>query len=281
MTGETPDVGVLFDDGSEHFAHWTPLLWAPIGRKLAAMADPGVGERVLDACCGTGASALPAANAVGPSGWVDAVDLSEQLIAEGRVRAAEARLRNLRFVRADITEWLPVANPYDVVQCGFGVFFLPEMDTDCQRLVRLLRPGGRFALTSWASGSLESVFQPFFAAAVEQRPELANAPKPPQTTNSERLLTEEAVGRWLADRGLVDVRTSRVEHEVPVDATLAWRFLQSGPAKAVLAGLTGDAVARVREGFRERLESAKVRTLSAPFIVARGTVPASTEPQDP
>ena len=263
----------MFDEGSDRFAEWTPLLWAPAGAALAERARPGPGELVLDACCGGGASALPAAAAVGRSGRVDAVDLAGRLLRLGRERAAEAGWDNVRFVHEDITQWLPEGTTatYDVVQCGFGVFFLPDMDTECDRLAGLLRPGGRFALSCWAEGSLESVFHPFFAAAVEQRPELAAQTKPRQSANSERLLTETSVHDWLLARGLRDPQVGRHELNVPIDAEMGWRFLLSGPAKAVLAGLDEDALARVRSSFTARFETAGVTILHAPFITAAGT----------
>ncbi|WP_260478999.1 methyltransferase domain-containing protein [Kibdelosporangium aridum] len=51
-----------------------------MGAATVAVAGPKPGDRVLDACCGAGASAVPAARLVGPEGVVDAVDLSGAMV---------------------------------------------------------------------------------------------------------------------------------------------------------------------------------------------------------
>src|SRR5215475_2276681 len=71
--------------------------WARYGRRTVERLGLGRGARVLDVCCGTGASALPAAEAVGPEGVVVAVDLAEELLKLGRAKAAAAGLPWLQF----------------------------------------------------------------------------------------------------------------------------------------------------------------------------------------
>ncbi|MFD7660601.1 methyltransferase domain-containing protein, partial [Actinosynnema sp. NPDC059797] len=90
-----------FEVGGAEFVEWASQLWDPIGAETVGIARPRPGERVLDACCGTGSSAVPAARAVGPDGLVDAVDLAPTLLAAGARRAAD--LPQLRFHHADVT----------------------------------------------------------------------------------------------------------------------------------------------------------------------------------
>src|ERR1700730_8622139 len=55
------------------------LFWQRFGRATVERLRPPLGSRVLDVCCGSGASALPAAEMVGPSGYVLGVDLAENV----------------------------------------------------------------------------------------------------------------------------------------------------------------------------------------------------------
>src|ERR1044072_1760968 len=50
------------------------------GRRTVELASLPIGSQVLDVCCGAGASALPTAEAVGPTGNVIGVDLARQLL---------------------------------------------------------------------------------------------------------------------------------------------------------------------------------------------------------
>ena len=71
----------LYDDPSNTF-------WERFGRRTIARLDLRQGQRVLDVCCGSGASAIPAAEAVGPDGQVIGVDLAENLLALARAKAS-------------------------------------------------------------------------------------------------------------------------------------------------------------------------------------------------
>jgi ubiquinone/menaquinone biosynthesis C-methylase UbiE len=62
----------FFDDPALGF-------WERFGRATVERLDLNAGESVLDVCAGTGASAIPAAEIVGPTGNVVAVDLAENL----------------------------------------------------------------------------------------------------------------------------------------------------------------------------------------------------------
>ena len=262
------DASRYFDEGREQFGAWTPLLWDPLGEALVEVAAPAPGERVLDACCGAGSSALPAARAVGSAGWVDGIDLADGLLDSARARAAKAGLGNVGFTRADVTSWR--AEPYDVVLCGCGVFFLPDMDADTDRLLGLLRPGGRFAMTCWPRESLDAVFRPFFAAVGRHRPDILAAPKPRFSLNSERLSDEGSLREWLVSRGLGDLTVRRGEHRVPITADQGWDLLHSGPLRAVLSGVDDDTRERVHRSFLDEFAAAGTDVLAAPFLAAVG-----------
>lgn len=59
-----------FGEAAKDFAALAPALWDRLAAATITAVDPRPGEQVLDACCGTGASALPAAQRVGPLGRV-------------------------------------------------------------------------------------------------------------------------------------------------------------------------------------------------------------------
>jgi ubiquinone/menaquinone biosynthesis C-methylase UbiE len=67
----------------------SPLgFWNYFGRKTIELLSLQNGSRVLDSCCGAGASALPAAELVGPKGKVIGVDVAQALLELARAKAA-------------------------------------------------------------------------------------------------------------------------------------------------------------------------------------------------
>jgi len=101
------------------------------------------GEQVLDLGCGAGLDATLAAEAVGPTGQVVAVDYAAEMVALARDNARAAGTTNVRVEQAPI-EALPFPDgTFDVAQAN-GVFNLsPQKEQAVREVWRALRPGGR------------------------------------------------------------------------------------------------------------------------------------------
>jgi SAM-dependent methyltransferase len=259
-----PDVGAVFDAADPYFAVLAPVLWDPMGRATVARADPRPGERVLDVCCGTGASAIPAAHAVGPTGHVDAIDLSARLLAQGRAAAPD--LTQLHFTQADATTWSGAGGAgYDVLQCVYGVFFLPDMDADYARLVTLVRPGGRVVVTTWARGSVMPVPE-LLAEAVQA--EGADVPAAAGRGPVERIETEEQFHAWMTGLGLRDVTIVEQPHRMPLDADRAWALVMGSALRLLLTGVAD--VDRVRTRFLDLLVARQAHDMNAVSLIGMG-----------
>lgn len=81
--------------------------WERIGRRTVEKTSLAVGAYILDVCCGSGASALPAAEIVGPTGRVVGVDLAENLIHLARKKAQQRDLNNIEFRLGDFDPSMP------------------------------------------------------------------------------------------------------------------------------------------------------------------------------
>lgn len=261
-------LGDTFDAAQHGFRALSAVLWEPLGAALSERAQPAPGHRVLDACCGAGASAIPTARAVGPHGRVDAIDLAGLLLAQGRAKAGD--LPQLRFLQADAFSWQST-EPYDRVLCGYGVFFLPDMDTGTRHLISLLAEGGQLAVSAWAKDSLRTVLDCLFDAVVE----LAGTPMqiPPTRAAAERIETEERMSGWLAALGLVDVHVSRIPLQLRLTSALAWDFAQGTGARRALDQFDEADVHRVRQGYLRRLRERAVDVLDAGSLIGTGHRP--------
>jgi ubiquinone/menaquinone biosynthesis C-methylase UbiE len=136
------------------------------------------GDAVLDVCCGAGASALPAAGAVGPEGSVLGLDLAESLLALARQRAASLGLGNVSFRQCDATAAGLESSSFDAVVCVFGVFFAADMPAFMREMWRLVRPGGTLAITTWGPDWCEPAASIFWNAVRDAEPKLFKAFNP-------------------------------------------------------------------------------------------------------
>ena len=243
-------IGTVFDDGAADFERLAPPLWNPMGNALVAAADIALGDRVLDAGCGSGATTIPAAQFAGPDGVVDGVDLSARMLALAQAKADTLSLNNVHLAQADVTSWQPDA-PYDAVISAYSVFFLPDMDAGAAHLVSLLRSGGRFAVSSWAEGSWEPFRELLWKACLQERPELSTLPQP-SIGNAERLHTPEKLESWLTSLGLAEITVTPTPGQVQLSPSLAWSLVLGGGFRTLLP-VDPAAQKRVRAAFLAEL----------------------------
>lgn len=175
--------------------------WERYGRRTVERMRLRRGARVLDVCCGTGASALPAAQAVGSEGTVIAVDLAEELLKVGRAKSKAAGLRRLEFRRGDMTALGFPDCHFDAVVCVFGIFFVPDMEAQVAELWRMVRPSGQLAITTWGPGIFAPAYEVWLAAVRRVRPDLYSAFNP-----WDRITTPDAVRKLFAPAGVRHVK---------------------------------------------------------------------------
>jgi ubiquinone/menaquinone biosynthesis C-methylase UbiE len=151
----------------------SPLsFWDYFGRRTIELASLSSGSCVLDVCCGAGASALPAAEAVGPTGKVVGVDLANQLLESARTKAIQRRLGNVDFELGDMLSLRFPAASFDAVVCVFGIFFVPDMARAVSELWSRVRPGGKLAVTTWGPNFCEPANDAFWCSIKNVRPDL-------------------------------------------------------------------------------------------------------------
>lgn len=103
------------------------------------------GSRVLDVGCGTGVAALTAARL---GAKVTGLDLTPELLTRARENASLMGLE-VDFHEGDV-EQLPFADAtFDVVISQFGHMFAPRADVATKEMLRVLKPGGTIAFSTW------------------------------------------------------------------------------------------------------------------------------------
>ena len=142
-TGHLPADGVrtMFDRIAPVYDAMNHAMTAGLDRRwrrLAADAVVGKGDRVLDACCGTGDLALAARSA---GGNVTGLDFSDAMLERARRKSSE-----IEWVEGDLLR-LPFADgSFDTATVGFGVRNVEDLDLALRELRRVVKPAGRLAI---------------------------------------------------------------------------------------------------------------------------------------
>jgi demethylmenaquinone methyltransferase/2-methoxy-6-polyprenyl-1,4-benzoquinol methylase len=129
-------------------------------RTLAASEAVRDGDRVLDACCGTGDLAIACRQA---GGRVVGLDFSEAMLARAREKEPE-----IEWVHGDLLALPFEAGTFDAATVGFGVRNVADLAAGFAELRRVLRPGGRLACLEITRprGVLRPFFRVWFDAIV-------------------------------------------------------------------------------------------------------------------
>ena len=220
---------------------------------LEAIA-PRPGEAVLDVGCGGGRTTIALAEAVGERGRVVGADISAQLAALARERAARAGVGNVRFEVLDVqTDPVPGA-PFDAAASQFGVMFFEDPVAAFANVRAHLAPGGRLVFACWQELERNPwFFGPAVAEFVPPPPELAPGAHP---TGAFALADAQETRAILERAGFGSI--TRDAHELEVDVPQDAVFDDS---QLVLMGIA--------EADRAAAKSAAVNYLSR-FAIGGG-----------
>lgn len=129
-------------------------------RRLTVEAVVQPGDRVLDACCGTGDLALAAER---EGGMVTALDFSDEMLVRARRKSG-----SVTWVRGDLLALPFEDGSFNVATVGFGLRNVADLDAGLRELRRVLRPGGRLAILEITQprGSLKPFFRLWFDGVV-------------------------------------------------------------------------------------------------------------------
>lgn len=120
-------------------------------RAAAAAAGLGPGMRVLDVACGSGALAREVARAVGPTGEVVGIDLSERMLERARHRPPDAAAAPIRYEVGDALALPEPDATYDATTIAFGLRNVADYAGCVREMRRVARPGGRVVVLELAT----------------------------------------------------------------------------------------------------------------------------------
>jgi ubiquinone/menaquinone biosynthesis C-methylase UbiE len=239
--------------------------WDRFGAATVARLGLRPGMRVLDVCSGTGASAIPAAQAVGPTGQVIAVDVAENLLARLRAKADRLDLPQIETRGGDLLDLpLPADATFAAVVCVFGIFFVADMAEGLRQLWRRVAPGGQLAITTWGDHAFEPADSLFWTAVRAERPDLYKRFNP-----WDAITTPDALAALF---GVAEVPDARVvaengTHPVPSPAA-AWALIMGSGYRGTVEQLTAGERARVEARYLSDLAARRIANITANVLYA-------------
>jgi ubiquinone/menaquinone biosynthesis C-methylase UbiE len=223
---------------------------APIREWLIRELAPRAGDTLLELAAGAGDTGFEAAAAVGERGRLISTDFSPEMVEVARRRGAELELRNVDYRVIDAERIELEADSVDAVLCRFGYMLMADPAAALAETRRVLRPGGRVALSVWSAGERN----PWLTILGRLLLDGGHVPPPePGSPDPFDMAIAEDTRALLKSAGFAVVRTEEVSLHFAfrdVDDYLGYAADTAGPMAIVLRELSdGD-----RDALGSRLE---------------------------
>ncbi len=233
---------VFFDRIADGYDGPPLRLFPWVADHLVHHIQPRPGEKLLDVGAGTGAVAIAAAQRVGSSGRVFAVDLSGPMLDRAETHAAKMVLSNIDFYEMDGAH-LEFRNGYfDHVAGSFALQYLDSPEAALRSWLRVLRPGGTIAFTSFGTDPF-SPLAGLLRSHLEEGGYSAGAPLP-----WDRLTDPAACATLLERAGAVEVAAEQRPMGYHLNNALEWwEVVEHTDLALLLDGLDGSSLQALRE----------------------------------
>lgn len=236
---------------SRGYAEFAPLMMGCYAEEIVERLDVQANAKVLEVAAGTGALTEALARRAGS---VLATDFAPAMIDVLEERMEAAGITNVTYAVMDGQALQLEDGAFDRAACCFGMILFPDRVKGFSELRRVVRPGGRAAVTGW--GGLErleghSIFLEGMRTAFPDLPPPAGPPALLSLADPEKFEAEMRAG------GFEDVEVSLVERtlEVP-DFDEWWRMMTVGapPVKVMFERIGEAGKGRLRDTLAGILE---------------------------
>ncbi len=257
---EKQRIAGLFGRAAPTYDRVGPQFFSDLGRRLVAFAEIPDGAHVLDVATGRGALLFPAAEAVGPSGHVTGIDLSEAMVQQTTQELRWLKLENADVRQMDAEDLRFPDASFDFVLCGFAIFFFPQLDRGLAEMRRVLKPNGHIAVATWnrIGGGQWKWFDDLVDAYLPPEGDAKQTSEP--ELPSPDFSTPEGLTAICSSAGFLDVRIARSSTETVYGSEHEWwSSLWSHGSRATLErleqALGSDGLERFRMAAFEKLRA--------------------------
>lgn len=149
-----------FDLVAQGYDHPSLYFMPETARRMVNHLELQPQQNLLDVCTGTGVVALAAAEKL-TRGKVTGIDLSSGMLQQAENKSREKGYNNTQFIQMDMDHLAFAEESFDIATSSFGLFFLEDMTRGLKNIARMVKPGGKVAISSFKADAFSPMVQLF------------------------------------------------------------------------------------------------------------------------
>lgn len=183
---------------------------------------------ILDLSTGTGNLAIEFAKKFSKS-EIYAIDISDEMLNMAKVKTKELDIKNINYLNQDV-ENLELDNiKFDLVTCGYGLFFYPNMDGVLKDICSRLKEGGRLVFSTFTTDAFEPYSQKFLEIL-----DVTYDIRPPKVLESMMLETKDEIENFCSLVKYKDLEIKEIPIRYKMDIDELWKLFNSAGYKGLL-----------------------------------------------
>jgi ubiquinone/menaquinone biosynthesis C-methylase UbiE len=215
----------------------------PMADAIIDLLKPGDTDIVLDVASGTGEPGLTIASMLN-GGQVVAIDLAEGMLEVARENAGRRGIKNFETLSCDVSDLPFHDNSFDAISCRFGFMFFPDMLVAAREMVRVLKPGGRIAVTVWSEPE-KNQWATSILSIVNRN--MKTVPPPQEAPGLFRCARSGMIPDIFKQAGLKNISETEVSGKlIPGNRKAYWNFMTEVAAPVVAALSNADCDMKVK-----------------------------------
>jgi len=232
-----------FSEGWKKWDDLTMDFLKPMADAIIRRLKPEHEDIILDVASGTGEPGLTIASML-RGGKVIAIDLAEGMLDVALEKANRRGIKNYEAFTCDVCDLPFPDNSFDAISCRFGFMFFPDMSLAAKEMVRVLKPGGRIAVTVWNEPEKN-----FWATSVLSivNKNMKVVPPPQGAPGLFRCAKSGLIPDLLKQAGLKNISETEVGGKLkPGNRKIYWNFMTEVVAPVVAALNNADCEMKVK-----------------------------------
>ena len=203
---------------------------------------------ILDLSCGTGHTTILLSQKFRNSN-ITAVDISTSMIETASKKAKKYKLNNIIFKKEDVTKLSFKENDFDIITCGFGLFFYPNRTDTLKNFMRILKENGIFIFSSFS----QEAFTPYSTIFEDKLEKEFNIKYPKESENF--LENKKEIEELVFSINYDKYETKKINISKEISLNEWWEILNSAGYKGMLNQLSNKDLEIFKSNYLKELSS--------------------------